>query len=565
MAEAQCDLTLQESSLGQKGQKIKDRGQWANKWEFLLAVAGAIVGLGNVWRFPYLCYKNGGGTGICTFIMLLYGGTTYMIVLAWSFFYLFSSFSSELPWASCGHTWNTDACVEFDEQNHTSNWTDPRRATSAVEEFWERRVLGVSGGIDQVGGLRWELTLCLLLSWIVCYFCVWKGVKSTGKVVYFTATFPYVMLLALLVRGLTLPGAADGLLFYLYPDPTRLTDPQVWMDAGIQVFFSFSVCSGQLIALGSYNKYNNDCYRESFYLCLLNSATSFVAGFAVFSVLGFMAQEQGVPISLVAESGPGLVFITYPRVVAMMPLPQLWSVCFFIMAILLAVDSQFVGVETVLMAIVDSFPSALRRGYRRELLLLLLCAVRFLIGLLMLTEGGIYVFQLVEYYACNGVSVLLIAICQTICIGWVYGTDLFFHNIEDMIGYRPWPLVGYCWLYITPAVCTSTFIYYLVRYSPLKYNNTYVYPDWAYVLGWCLNLSSVVCVPLWMVYKLSQTQGTLRQRLCLLCRPSQDLPLARKQKGDCSILSSNPVALNADERQRETAARPGAPDLNTSI
>ncbi|XP_066559177.1 sodium- and chloride-dependent GABA transporter 2 isoform X2 [Amia ocellicauda] len=598
--EVQCELTLQESSPGQKGQKIKDRGQWANKWEFLLAVAGQIVGLGNVWRFPYLCYKNGGGAflipyvlfmltcgiplfiletglgqytsqagqtcwrkicplfegiGISCVVIMVYSSITYILIQAWAFFYLFHSFSSELTWASCTNTWNTDCCVEFDNQNHTSNWTDPEKATSAVEEFWQRRVLGVSGGIDQVGALRWELALCLLLAWIICYVCVWKGVKSTGKVVYFTATFPYVMLLVLLVRGLTLPGAADGLLFYLYPDPARLTDPQVWIDAGTQIFFSYSVCEGGLLALGSYNKYHNNFYKDSLYLCLLNSGTSFVAGFAIFSVLGFMAQEQGVPISLVAESGPGLAFIAYPRAVAMMPLPQLWAGCFFIMIILLGLDTHFVGVEAVMTAILDSSPSALRRVYRRELLLLLFSMLCFLIGLLMLTEGGIYVFQLFDYYACNGTCLLSIAVFQTICVGWVYGADLIYSCIEDMIGYRPWPLVGYCWLYITPAVCTGTFIYSLVRYSPLKYNNTYVYPGWVYVLGWCLTLSSAVCVPVWMVYKLSQTPGTLRQ----------DLPLTQKQKGDYSILESDPVALGADERQRETAARPGAPDLDTSV
>ncbi|MGH0191924.1 UNVERIFIED_CONTAM: hypothetical protein FKN15_000622 [Acipenser sinensis] len=172
-------------------------------------------------------------------------------------------------------------------------------------EFWERRVLKISGGIEEVGSLHWEMMLCLLLAWIICYFCVWKGVKSTGKVVYFTATFPYLMLVVLLIRGLTLPGAMDGIIFYLYPDPARLADPQVWMDAGTQIFFSYAICLGCLTALGSYNKYNNDCYKDSVYLCLLNSGTSFVAGFAIFSVLGFMAYEQGVPISEVAESGRG--------------------------------------------------------------------------------------------------------------------------------------------------------------------------------------------------------------------------------------------------------------------
>ncbi|KAI5109225.1 solute carrier family 6 (neurotransmitter transporter), member 13 isoform X1 [Silurus meridionalis] len=327
--------------------KIKERGQWTSKVEFLLAVAGQIIGLGNVWRFPYLCYKNGGGVflipylvflfacgiplflleislgqytcqgsitcwrricplfqgvGYGTVVVLLYSSTYYIIIMAWAFFYLFSSFSSVLPWASCSNAWNTEMCVEFDKIDNFSRLSISENATSPVQEFWERRVLNLTGNVYELGSVRWELALCLLLAWTICYFCVWKGVKSTGKVVYFTATFPYVMLVVLLLRGITLPGAFDGIRFYLYPDPTRLAEPQVWMDAGTQIFYSYALCMGCLVALGSYNKYNNNCYKDCIYLCLLNSVTSFVAGFAIFSVLGFMAHEQETDISTVAES-----------------------------------------------------------------------------------------------------------------------------------------------------------------------------------------------------------------------------------------------------------------------
>nr|XP_032652625.1 sodium- and chloride-dependent betaine transporter-like isoform X3 [Chelonoidis abingdonii] len=89
-----------------------------------------------------------------------------------------------------------------------------------------KRVLGLTDGIHNLGTVRWELALCLLFAWVICYFCIWKGVKSTGKVVYFTATFPYLMLFVLLIQGVTLPGAAEGITFYLKPDISRLTDLQ---------------------------------------------------------------------------------------------------------------------------------------------------------------------------------------------------------------------------------------------------------------------------------------------------------------------------------------------------
>ncbi|CAG06939.1 unnamed protein product, partial [Tetraodon nigroviridis] len=428
------------------------------KIEFLLAVAGQIIGLGNVWRFPYLCYKNGGGVFFIPYVLFLFvcgiplflletslgqytsqGGITcwrkicplfevvlyssiyYIVILAWAFLYLFFSFNSELPWASCTNAWNTANCVEFDRRGNGSNWTFPHNTTSPVREFWERRILNITENIEDFGSLRWELALCLLLAWIICYFCIWKGVKSTGKVVYFTATFPYLMLLVLLVRGLTLPGAIDGIKFYLWPDPARLADPQVWMDAGTQIFYSYAICIGCLIALGSYNKYNNNCY----------SGTSFVAGFAIFSALGFMAYEQNTNISNVAASGPGLAFIAYPRAVAMMPVPQLWSIFFFVMIILLGLDSQ----------------------------------------------GGLYIFQLFDYYACSGMTLLLFAILQSVCVTWIYGADRFYKNIEDMIGYKPWPHIKYCLKFVTPLVCMGKpFFFSLIKYTPLKFNNIIEYP-----------------------------------------------------------------------------------------
>ncbi|GAA6101057.1 sodium- and chloride-dependent GABA transporter 3-like, partial [Tachysurus ichikawai] len=239
------------------------------------------------------------GVGYASQVIQLYGCMCYIIILAWALLYLVLSFKSPLPWASCDNTWNTNSCITVGN-NH--NWTGQGNSTSAATEFWERRVLNISKGIDEVGNINWEILLCLIAMWIVCYFSIWKGVKSTGKVVYVTATFPYVMLLGLLIRGLTLPGAMQGVIFYLYPDFQRLLEPQVWMEAASQISYSYSIGVGILTVLGSYNQYNNNCYRDCFWLCLLNSGTSIVAGFAVFSVLGFMAHVQGVPIEHVAES-----------------------------------------------------------------------------------------------------------------------------------------------------------------------------------------------------------------------------------------------------------------------
>ncbi|KAF3828882.1 hypothetical protein GH733_003146 [Mirounga leonina] len=376
--------------------KPPQREKWSSKIDFVLSVAGGFVGLGNVWRFPYLCYKNGGGIGYASIVIVSLLNIYYVIILAWATYYLFQSFQSELPWAHCNHSWNTPQCMEDTMRRNKSLWVtlSANNFTSPVTEFWERNVLSLSSGIDDPGSLKWDLALCLLLVWLVCFFCIWKGVKSTGKVVYFTATFPFAMLLVLLVRGLTLPGAGAGIKFYLYPDISRLEDPQVWIDAGTQIFFSYAICLGAMTSLGSYNKYkyNSDCML----LGCLNSGTSFVSGFAIFSILGFMAQEQGVDIADVAESGPGLAFIAYPKAVTMMPLPTFWSILFFIMLLLLGLDSQFVEVEGQVTSLVDLYPSFLRKGFRREIFIAFVCSISYLLGLAMVTEGC-FIFSLVKY------------------------------------------------------------------------------------------------------------------------------------------------------------------------
>uniref|UniRef100_A0A3B4ANK0 Uncharacterized protein n=1 Tax=Periophthalmus magnuspinnatus TaxID=409849 RepID=A0A3B4ANK0_9GOBI len=433
---------------------------------------------------------------------------TYIIILAWALLYLIFSFSSQLPWASCQNYWNTGT---FSSSNFALNLIMHINLSFLFCDLLRRRVLSISGGIEQIGRIRVEILLCLIAMWIICYFCIWKGVKSTGKVVYVTATFPYVMLLILLVRGLTLPGAVEGVVFYLLPEPSRLLDPQVWMEAGSQIFFSFSIGVGSLTVLGSYNKYNNNCYRDCMWLCLLNSGTSVLAGFAVFSVLGFMAKEQGVSISEVAESGPGLAFIAYPQAIAMMPLPQLWAVCFFMMLILLGLDTQFVAMEVIMTSIIDMFPAVMRRPKRRELFLLLFCLTCFVLQLVMITEGGMYIFQMFDYYACNGACILFLCVFEALAVGWVFGAEKLFGIIKDMTGSRPSFYFKICWLFFTPGVSLVSFICSLIEYQPLTFNRWYVYPAWAYALGWVFALSSILLVPGWALYLMTTQSGTLKQ------------------------------------------------------
>ncbi|XP_054628891.1 sodium- and chloride-dependent creatine transporter 1-like isoform X1 [Dunckerocampus dactyliophorus] len=585
---------------------VVERETWTRQMDFIMSCVGFAVGLGNVWRFPYLCYKNGGGVflipyllivfiggipvffleialgqfmkqggvsawniaplfkglGLASMVIVFFCNTYYIMILVWGLYFLFHSFTNPLPWATCGHPWNTPNCTEdFRRTCHNRSATQLSSAAqdmnlssvkfllnnscmetegmrSPVIEFWERKVLRLSGGLHEPGNISYEMVLCLLATWIIVYFCMWKGVKSTGKVVYFTALFPYVVLVVLLAHGVTLPGALDGILYYLKPDWSKLGEAQVWIDAGTQIFFSYAIGLGALTALGSYNRFHNNCYQDAFVLALINSGTSFFAGFVVFSVLGFMAAEQGVDISKVAESGPGLAFIAYPKAVTLMPLAPLWAALFFFMLLILGLDSQrllhavcifscddhiavkFVGVEGLITGIMDMLPhKSAMASLRREVVAAICCVICFLIDMSMVTEGGMYVFQLFDYYSASGITLLWQAFWECVVIAWVYGADRFMDDVSRMIGYQPLPYMKWCWSYVTPFVCVGVFLFHVVNYKPLTYNTVYTYPLWGEALGWALALSSMLCIPLTVVYKLLRCKGSLRERWQHLTTP----------------------------------------------
>lgn len=144
----------------------------------------------------------------------------------------------------------------------------------------------------------------------------------------------------------------------------------MWIDAASQIFFSLGPGFGTLLALSSYNKFNNNCYRDALLTSTINCLTSFLAGFVIFSVLGYMAHVQNVSVDKVGLEGPGLVFIVYPEAIAMMKGSVFWSIIFFLMLITLGLDSTFGGLEAMITALCDEYPNTI--GKRREVFVLCL-------------------------------------------------------------------------------------------------------------------------------------------------------------------------------------------------
>lgn len=191
----------------------------------------------------------------------------------------------------------------------------------------------------------WQLAIALLVAWIGVFFCVFKGIKSSGKVVYFTSLFPYVVLLILGIKGWTLDGAGRGIEYYIKPDPSRLLDVNVWFDAAVQIFYTMSTSYGGLIALASYNKFNQNTLRDALVITMSNSLTAIFAGFVVFSYIGYLSKLTEQPVQDVVSSGNGLAFIVFPFAVTQLAGAPFWAVIFFVMMLTLGLDSQVIKIN----------------------------------------------------------------------------------------------------------------------------------------------------------------------------------------------------------------------------
>ncbi|RUS69231.1 hypothetical protein EGW08_023006, partial [Elysia chlorotica] len=405
----------------------ENRGTWTGRPDFILSCIGFSVGLGNVWRFPYLCYSSGGGAFLFPYVfflvtcalpfflletsygqfvslspiaswkvcplfkgvgygMVIVSGTVciyYNIILAWTLFYLFSTMQSTLPWSRCDNSWNTPTCIG---PGSPLNETEQEKinGTQSSVEFWEHKVLNRSKGLEDFGSIHWSMFWCLSLTWFVVFLCLCKGIKSSGKVVYVTSTFPYMVMSILLAKCMSLPGASEGLKWYLFPKWEKIASFKVWCDSATQVFFSTGVACGSLSTLASYNKFNHMIFRDAMIVPAVDCFTSVFAGFVIFSVLGFMSHTTAKPVEQVVAQGPGLVFIVYPEAVSKMPISHFWAMLFFLMFYSMGLDSQFGLLETVTSAITDEYPNLLRK--RRLPFTAFLCFVAFILGIPMIFE-----------------------------------------------------------------------------------------------------------------------------------------------------------------------------------
>ncbi|KAM9832316.1 sodium-dependent neutral amino acid transporter SLC6A17-like [Neosynchiropus ocellatus] len=593
------------------------RAGWNSKLEYFLAQVGFSVGLGNVWRFPYLCHQNGGGAFLLLYVLLMllvgiplfflelaagqairqgsigvwkyispklagigysscvvcfFVALYYNVILAWSLFYLGSSFQSPLPWKECPATGNVTV--------------SECKMSSPTSYFWYRKALDITDSIDETGTFNPYIVGCLFAAWTIVCMGMFKGIKSSVKVMYFSSIFPYVVLFCFLVRGLLLDGAKEGIIFMFYPKLDTWLDIQVWRQAATQVFFALGLGFGSIIAYSSYNPKNNNCHRDAFTVSFINFMTSVLATLVVFAVLGFRAKNKVaecvlsnvqflselissglVPRNKMPDfnysdpqsvepveyrfwfenhgdsdlgnftdcdlgmemqkgvEGTGLAFIAFTEAISLLPGSPFWSALFFLMLLNLGLSTMFGTMEGILAPLADTFKVL---GNNKTKLTVFSCVVGFLIGLLFTQRCGNYFVMMFDDYSAT-LPLIIVVVFETFSVAWLYGADRFLDDIEGMLGWRPYVVYKYLWKYICliamlvllgattvrTIVQTPTYLSWSLTKAtevPLEY------PGWALAVLALLIIFAIMPVPLCSIYyilrertKGSKEEGELRR------------------------------------------------------
>jgi len=477
--------------------------------------------LGNLWRFPYELYDHGGGAFLIPYIIAVFVigvpmlilefslghftqraapeafahshrrlefvgwwsiilgfviVTFYTVILAYCFSFLWFSVEGivsggELPWAGEG-----------------------LEGVEKAKSFFNDTYLGKIEG-PELGSVRWNIFWPLVLAWVVMYLCIFRGIKLVGKIVWFTVPLPWLMLLILTVRGLTLEGSVEGLAYYLNPDWTELAKATTWRFAFGQAFFSLSLAfGGVMVTYASFLHRKSDLNNNAAIIGLADFGTSFVAGLAVFATLGgmaFVTRQAGYPVAVenVAEGGPALAFVAFPYALAQLPYSAWFSFVFFFALVTLGIDSAFSITESVLAAVVD------KMGWRRSIVLPAMSIIGICIGIVYVTQGGMNWLGTVGDFIDGTWGIAFLGLLECIVLGWFWRVDLLRRHANERSDWR----LGRWWNYLIriciPIVLVSLFFWSL--FDDLTQESGFLRdPDGDWILTNCVGLSVVLLVPI---------------------------------------------------------------------
>ena len=438
---------------------MSQQSQWDSSLAFIFAMIGAAVGLGNIWRFSYVLYSNGGGSffipyfvaiaimGI-PFLILEYGvGFSfkesfskimkeinpkfeiiawilvlfvfivviyYMVILSWDLVYLLSSFT---------FSWGADAAAYFTQ------------------------TVGGSSNLSNAGFLLVPTTVGVLLLWVLLWFISHRNVdKGIGKVSKLLIPALFVIMGIIVVYALTLPGAGIGMNALLSPDWSKLGDVNIWLAAFAQIIFSLSM--GQAIALtyASYLPENSKLTDNVLIVVASNSAFEIFTAFGVFSILGYMSFTAGTPMIELITEGTGLIFVVFPMIFNIMgPIGRVLAPLLFLAILFAGITSALGFFEPMLNS------TSNKLGWSRKKTATVLSIVGSLFSLILTTGISSYLVGIIDSFV-NQFGILLLIGIQCIIFAWFYGVDKFLPALNQFSTFKVGKLWKFIIKYLLPIV-----------------------------------------------------------------------------------------------------------------
>lgn len=465
---------------------IVRKEHWDSRFAFVMAAIGSAVGLGNVWRFPYVCYESGGGAFLIPYFVALFTAGIPLMILEFSVGHWARSSPPE-AFKKIGKKWEWMGwwavlvpfvialyyvavmawCFSYMIYSLDLRW-------GANAELFFKNFLGDTGNPAILGGISVPVFLGLIVIWLCVFLILYKGVHRIGKIVAITVPLPTILLILLTIRGVTLPGAIEGISYYLTPNFSRLLDVNVWLAAYAQVFFSLGVAQGIMITYASFLKKKSDITNNAFIISLADAGTSFLAGFTVFSVVGYLAASQGVGITGLGIGGPTLTFITYPTAISLLPFAAaFFGMIFYIALLTFGIDSAFSMVEPIVSGIHGKWKISKSKATG------LMCIVGFLISMIFATGSGIHWLDIADHFIAN-FGLVMIGLVECLILGWMYKLS----KLRDHANKTSELYLGRWWDYLIKFAIPFVLLILLAAAVINNIINPYLeYPWWIIVLG----------------------------------------------------------------------------------
>ena len=474
------------------------RGSFTSRRVFIFAAIGSAVGLGNIWRFPYVAYENGGGAFVIPYLVALLTAGIPFLFLDYALGHKFRG-SAPLSFARLRRGaeglgwWQVGICfliavyyaavlawaVRYTFFSFNKAWGDDP-AAFFTGDFLQLSDPGVTA--SPVAGVLVPMLVVWAVVIGVLALGVQKGIGSTAVVFIpiLVVTFG-----ALVVRSLFLPGAGEGLNALFTPDWDALTEASVWGAAFGQIFFSLSIGFGIMITYASYVHRHTDMPGAGLVVGFANSGFELLAGIGVFAALGFMAQANGVGVGEVASDGVGLAFIAFPAIISEAPAGALIGVLFFASLVIAGLTSLISVAEVVISAVRDKLHLS-RVGATVGVTVPM--AVLSLVFLS--TTSGLHVLDIVDHFI-NQFGILLVAVVSMVVVAWgLRALPMLAAHLNDRSSVH----IGAWWRVLIGFLTPAALIYILADSFINDLKTPYGdYPGWMLgVFGWGAAVAVIV-------------------------------------------------------------------------